>query len=113
MAGQGGARPGAGAKKGQYRVKIDELRIALEKGLGISYPEMLAETQARLFNDFKNGKNVKEHILFTENMSKRLLEMPVQEIEMSNPYAELSKQEIEARIAAIMTTDPEEKDGSQ
>lgn len=104
MAGKGGARPGAGAKKGQYRVKIDELRIALEKGLGISFPEMLAATQAKLFNDFNNNRNVKEYLLFTENMSKRLLEMPVQEIQMSNPNEDLTKEELEARVAAIVAT---------
>ena len=105
MAVKGGARPGAGAKKGQYRVKIDELRIALEKGVGISFPEMLAQTQAKLFSDFNENRNVKEYILFTENMCKRLLEMPVQEVAMSTtPYEDLSKEELEAKVAAIIAT---------
>ena len=70
----GGARAGAGAKKNQHRIASGELRRALEAALGIPYVQMLAETQVKLFNDFKVDHNVKEYINFTRDMSSRILE---------------------------------------
>jgi hypothetical protein len=102
----GGARPGAGRKKGGYNtISAERLRIAVESVAGQSFESMLAEMQAKLFQDFKNNRNLKECILFTENISKRLLQMPVQEVAMSTtPYDELSKEELEAKVAAIIAT---------
>ena len=103
MAGHGGARPGAGAKKNQHRVSVGELRGAIEAAMGMPYHEVLAQTHLKLFNDFKNDINVKEYITFTENMSKRILEQPVQEVSVSNPLEELSKDELQDRINNLLT----------
>lgn len=102
MAGRGGARPGSGAKKGQHRIAAGELRTALEAKLGIPYVQMLAETQLKLFNDFKNDVNVKEFIRFTENMSARILESQTQQVEVSG-IEELTPQEVQDRINNLLT----------
>ena len=119
MAGQGGKRPGSGAKKGQYRVTVQALRTAIELKLGIPYEEMLAETQQKLFNDFKNDINVKEYIMFTENMNKRILEQPIQEVAITNPIEEMSDEDIKGRIdnlltrAALSQRDTDAQDGNE
>ena len=99
---KGGFRPGAGAKKNQHRVHVGELRKAMEDTLGIPYVQLLAETQQKLFNDFKNDKNVKEFVTFTENMSKRLLVNPDNDNTLET-LETLSKEEIKARIDNYMT----------
>ena len=101
MAGRGGARPGSGAKKGQHRIAAGELRTALEARLGTSYVEMLAETQLKLFNDFKNDTNVKEFIRFTENMSNRILENQTHSIDVSGT-SELTRDEVQERINNLL-----------
>lgn len=104
MAGHGGARPGAGAKKGQHRVSVGDLRAAIEAALGMPYAQVLAQTNLKLFNDFKNDINVKEYITFTENMSKRILEQPVQEVSVTqNPLEELSDADLQGRIDNLLT----------
>lgn len=103
MAGRGGARPGSGAKKGQHRVHVGELRSALENTLGMPYAEVLALMNLKLLNDFTNGINVKECIIFTENMSKRILEQPVHEVTVINPLEELSPEEVQERIDNLLT----------
>ena len=102
MAGSGGARPGSGAKKGQHRIASGELRKALEAKLGMSYQEMLAETQLKLFNDFKMDINVKEYVRFTENMSNRILENQSHDVTV-NSTADLTPQEIQDRINNLLT----------
>ena len=101
MAGHGGARPNSGPKKGQHRIAAGELRKALEAKLGMSYVEMLAESQLKLFNDFKMDVNVKEYIRFTENMSARLLESPTTEVNITD-MSELSRSEIQDRITNLL-----------
>ena len=123
MAGNGGYRPGSGAKKGQHRITVQALKAAIEAKLGFPYEQMLAETQQKLFNDFRNDTNVKEYIMFTENMNKRILEQPIQEVQVSTPYEELSSDEIKARVDNLLTraalatpstTEPTvEEDGSE
>lgn len=108
MAGKGGARAGAGAKKGQHRVHVQELREAIERHVGMKYQDILGITYLKLFNDFQAGNNVKEYITFNENMNKRILEQPVQEIEMSNPLQELSQEDIKARIAKLVAAEKAE-----
>jgi len=104
MAGPGGARPGSGAKKGQHRITVQALRAAIEAKIGIKYEEMLAETQQKLFNDFRNDTNVKEYIMFTENMNKRILEQPAQEVQVTqNPLEELSDSDLQGRIDNLLT----------
>ena len=116
MAGPGGARPGSGAKKGQHRITVQALRAAIEAKIGIKYEEMLAETQEKLFNDFRKDHNVKEYIMFTENMNKRLLEQPIQEVSVTNPLEELSPEDIQNRINNLLTraalTNPTESDAT-
>lgn len=103
MAGHGGARPGSGAKKNSNKILSSELRKELETTLGMPYARMLAETQLKLFNDFKSDINVKEFITFTENMSKRILEQPVQEIALDDVTKDMTPQEIDDRIANLLT----------
>ena len=104
MAGPGGARPGAGAKKGQHRVHVKELRDAIERHVGMPFQDIQAITFLKLFNDFQNNENVKEYIIFNENMSKRILEQPVQEVQVSqSPYEEMSSEEIKGRIDNLLT----------
>ena len=120
--GRGGARPGAGAKKHQHRITVQELRSALEERLGMPYQQMLAETQVILFNKFKLGENVKEYVTFTENMAKRIVEQPIQEVAVSTPYEEMSSTEIQGRIDNLLTraalaqsqpTEPEDGEETQ
>jgi hypothetical protein len=103
MAGHGGARPGAGAKKGQHRVHVKELREAIEKHVGKTFQEIQAITFLKLFDDFQNDKNVKEYIIFNENMSKRILEQPVQEVTVSNSAEELTDAELNNKINNLLT----------
>ena len=100
--GSGGARKGAGAKKNQHRIAHGELREALEKALGIPYVQMLAETQLKLFNDFKNDINIKDYIRFTENMSQRIIQPIVQEVSLTNA-SEMSTDEIKDRVNNLLT----------
>ncbi len=100
---RGGARPGAGAKKGQHRVHVHELRAAIERHAGMNYEDILGITHKKLFNDFQNDKHVKEYVVFQENINKRLLEQPVQEVQVTQPYEELSNDEIQDRINNLLT----------
>ena len=84
MAGPGGRREGSGAKKGQHRIHVAELKAAIEKHVGMPFQDQLAITMVKLFTDFQSDHNVKEYLIFTENMSKRLLEQPVQEVSIDN-----------------------------
>lgn len=99
----GGARPGAGAKKNQHRIHVGELRQAMETALGMPYVEMLAQTQVKLYNDFKKDINVREYVRFTETIADRLIEKPVTEVSVTNPIEELSNEEIQNRINNLMT----------
>lgn len=98
----GGRREGSGAKKGQHRIAIDKLKAALEAGLGFPYEEMLAQANLKLFNDFKNDHNVKEFIMFNENMNKRLLANPDQE-EMTQAMKSLTAEELAARKVQLLS----------
>lgn len=102
MAGHGGRREGSGAKKNQHRVAVGELRAAIEKEAGMSYPEILALMHKKLLNDFKNDINVKECITFNENMNKRILEQPIQEVVVTNPIEELTNDEIKDRLNNLL-----------
>ncbi len=115
---KGGARPGAGAKKNQHRIAAGELRRELEQQLGMSYTQMLAQTQVKLFNDFRNDVNIKEYLTFTENMCKRIVEHQIAEVSFVNPIEELSKEDIEARIKELVarettTVTPEDDTDAQ
>lgn len=99
---KGGARPGAGAPKNAHRIHVGELRKAMEETLGISYVQLLAETQQKLFNDFKQDKNVKEFIVFTENMSKRILTNPDNE-DTNDAIKSLTKEDLKAKIDNYLT----------
>lgn len=99
--GKGGSRPNSGTKKNVHRIAISDLREALEKELGIPYVEMLAQTQLKLFNDFKEDKNVKEYVNFTESMSKRLIEQPVQEINVTT-IKDMTDEQLIERISELV-----------
>lgn len=100
--GQGGARPGSGAKKNQHRIAAGELRDAIEKKLGMPYIEMLAETQLKLFTDFKEDKNIREHITFAEMISKRIVESQTTQQVIISPVIDMTDEELKARAAALM-----------
>ena len=100
--GMGGARPGSGAKKNQHRIAHGELRDAIEKKLGMPYIEMLAETQLKLFNDFKNDINVRDHIRFAETISQRIVESQTTQQVIISPVTDMSDEELKARAAALM-----------
>lgn len=102
MATRGGYRPGSGAKQGQRRVHVQELREAIERHVGMPYQEVLALTLNKLFIDFQNDKNIKEYIVFTEHMNKRILQDQVAEISIANPLEELSSDEIKDRIKKLV-----------
>lgn len=99
---RGGARPGAGAKPGQKRVHVAELRAAIEQKVGMPYQEILAETYSRLFNHFQNDKFVREYLTFNENMNRRLLEEQAQSVSLTGAE-ELSPAEIQSRIDNLLT----------
>jgi hypothetical protein len=100
--GMGGARPGSGAKKNTHRIAHSELRQAIEKKLGMPYIEMLAETQVKLFKDFKNDINVRDHIRFCESISQRIIEAQTTQQVILSPVNEMSDEELKARAAALM-----------
>jgi hypothetical protein len=100
MGSNGGYRPGSGAKKNLHRIAVSDLRRDLEAKLGMPYTQMLAESQLKLFQDFKNDKNVKEFVNFTKNMTERLLERDVQEVHLSSD--DMSQEDIQHRIADLL-----------
>ena len=104
----GGYRPGSGAKKGQHRIHVKELRDAIEKRLGMPYQEALANTFAKLYTDFMNDVNVREYLTFNEHMNKRIVEHQVTEVSMINPVEELSAEEIKARIGKLLALEKAE-----
>ena len=97
----GGYRPGSGAKKGQHRVHVKELKDAIETMIGIPFQEIQATVFLKLFTDFQNNENIKEFLIFNENMGRRILEQPVTEIAMSGT-AEMSDQDLRERAAVLM-----------
>lgn len=103
MAGYGGKREGAGAKKNQHRIAAGDLRRDLEAKLGISYTEMLAQTQLKLFNDFKSDINIKEYLVFTENMCKRLLIQEKDVLSEEDEFANKSKEELQGYRDLLLT----------
>jgi len=102
MAGPGGARPGAGAKKGQHRVHVKELKDAIEKHLGMPFQEIQALVFGKLFNDFQNNENTKEFIIFNENMGKRILADQIQEVNVTSELEEMSSEDIQGRINNLL-----------
>ena len=104
MAGPGGARPGSGAKKGQHRVHVKELRDAIEAAMGEPFQITQAKVFRKLFNHFQNDEFIKEFVVFNENMSKRILEQPAQEVQVTqNPLEELSDSDLQGRIDNLLT----------
>ena len=102
--GKGGARPGSGAKPGQKRIAHEKLRAALEAGLGFPYEEMLAQINSKLFNDFKNDENVKEFLMFNENMNKRILQDQAHEMNVvTSEVTHLSDDDLKARLVALQS----------
>jgi len=100
MSNKGGFREGSGAKKGQHRVHVKELRDALENRLGISWQEHQANINTQLYSDFKQNKNVKEFLMFNETMNRRILAEQIHEVEIID---NLSKDEIDERINNLQT----------
>lgn len=78
-----------------------ELREAMEKELGISFCTMLAQTQLKLFNDFKKDVHVKEFISFTTNMANKLIEEPIKQIEVT-ALAQMSRDELVAYKESLL-----------
>ena len=104
MAGSGGARPGAGAKKGQHRVHVKELRDAIEAAMGEPFQVTQAKVYVKLFNHFQNDEFIKEFIVYNENIGKRILENPVQEVAVvQSPYEELSDSDLQGKIDNLLT----------
>lgn len=98
---KGGARPGAGAKLGQHRVHVKELKDAIESMVGVPFQEVQATVFLKLFNDFKSDENIKEFLIFNENMCRRILEQPVTEVQVSDNSA-LSTDELRARLGRLV-----------
>lgn len=99
--GVGGSRPGSGAKKGQHRVHVKELKDAIEKATGESFQDIQAKVFLKLFTDFQNDLNIKEFLIFNENMGRRILEQQATEVSVSNA-SEMSDDEIRERTAALL-----------
>jgi hypothetical protein len=97
----GGYRPGSGAKKGQHRVHVKELKDAIETMIGQPFQDIQATVFRKLFTDFQGDKNIKEFLIFNENMGRRIL--LEQEIVVNNT-SELSDEELKARAAIILAT---------
>ena len=98
---RGGFRENSGAKKGQHRVHVKELRDAIEKAMGEPFQDIQAKVFLKLFSDFQDNENVKEFIIFNEHMSRRILADQTQEINV-NTTTEMSDEELKARAAALM-----------
>lgn len=97
----GGARPGAGAKKGQHRVHVKELKDAIEKHVGMPFAEIQAITFLKLFNHFQNDDFIKEYLIFNENMGKRLILEQAQEVNINNS-TDMSDDDLKARAAELL-----------
>jgi hypothetical protein len=98
---RGGARAGAGAKPGQKRVHVAELRDAIESRIGMPYQEILAVTYQKLFNNFQNDLFVREYLTFNENINKRLLEDQSHTVNISD-VSELTREQIQDRINNLL-----------
>ena len=104
MAGPGGARPGAGRKKGGTNlIKITSLRAAFDATLGIPFEQMLATMQLKLFNDFQNDHNVDAAIRFSSNMAKAMIQPVPQVVEVENVVNEMSDDELQGKIDNLLT----------
>jgi len=97
----GGARAGSGAKKGQRRVHVQELRDAIEKMVGIPFQEVQAKVFCKLFTDFQQDTHIKEFLVFNEHMGRRLLEDQAQEFNISDTTG-LTNEQLRERAALIL-----------
>jgi hypothetical protein len=105
----GGARTGAGRKVGsESKVKHHSIRITIEKAIGMSYEQLVAETAVKLFNDFKEDKNVREYLSFLEQMNKRVIEKEPQEINIVNSADTAMDEEL--RNKAVLKVWQQEKE---
>lgn len=86
---RGGAREGSGRKKGSTNlIRIQSLRDAFDKSLGIPFEEMLANMQRKLYNDFQNNENVDSAIRFSVNMAKHMIQPVPQVVEVEDVTSE-------------------------
>lgn len=106
---RGGARENSGAKKGQHRVHVKELKDAIETHLGKPFQEIQAIVFLKLFNDFQGDSNVKEFLIFNENMCRRILEQPTQDINVSSTQL-LTDEQLKDRVAALMTVSKDDEE---
>ena len=101
---KGGARIGAGRKKGSTNlITINALRAAMDTTLGIPFEQMLANMTLKLYNDFQNDVNVDTAAKFIHNVANRLLQPVPQVIETEITVADLDTDEVNNRLANLLT----------
>lgn len=109
--GVGGSRPGSGAKKGQHRVHVKELKDAIEAHVGKSFAEIQAITFMKLFSDFQDDHNVPYFIEFNKQMGNRLIELPDQSITDEGGVAGLTDAQLALAIKIALASQNHTKTG--
>ena len=104
MAGPGGARPGAGRKKGSTNlIRTQTLKAAFDATLGISFEQMLANMMLKLYKDFQSDINVDSASRYAMNIAKYLVQPVPQVVETEVTVSDLSHEDINNRLANLLT----------
>ena len=104
MAGHGGARVGAGRKKGSTNlIRIQTLRDNFDASLGIPFEKMLANMMLKLYNDFQQDHNVDSATRFALNMARHMVQPVPQVVETEVTVSDLSHEDINNRLANLLT----------
>ena len=108
--GPGGARVGAGRKKGSTNlIRTQSLRAAFDATLGIPFEQVLANIMLKLFNDFQNDRNVDAAARYAMNIAKYLVQPVPQVIETEVTVDNMSSDEVNARLASILSSKTNEQ----
>lgn len=82
---------------------------ALQKELGIPFEEAVAKTAKRLYDDFNQGRNIREWTDLLKHLSNKLTQDIPKEVLVENPYQTMTMEEIKARIAELQGQKVEEE----
>ena len=102
--GPGGARVGAGRKKGSTNlIRTQTLKAAFDATLGISFEQMLANMMLKLYKDFQSDINVDSASRYAMNIAKYLVQPVPQVVETEVTVSDLSHEDINNRLANLLT----------
>lgn len=89
-------------KGSKNKVTIEAQLSAIEKRMGMSMEEVMAETLAKLHNDFLQDIHVKEYITFAQHLSNKVTEKMAETTVNIDATKHLSQEEIDEKLKALM-----------